>query len=71
MAKKWDDLNPTQQKIAVAAGVAELALSSYCAVDLRKRPKTQIRGPKWLWVPLLGVQPIGPIAYLIFGRKKS
>ena len=67
---KWTDLNPTQQKIAVAAGVAELALSTYCALDLRKRAKKEVRGPKWVWAPLLGLQPIGPIAYLVFGRKK-
>jgi hypothetical protein len=69
--KTWNELTPTQQKIAVAAGVAELVLSSYCANDLRKRPKAEVRGPKWIWVPLLAVQPFGPIAYLIAGRRKS
>lgn len=71
MKKKFSDLNPTQQKLAVGIGVAELALSSYCALDMRKRSKSEIRGSKWVWGPLLGVQPFGPIAYLIWGRKKS
>lgn len=70
MAKKsWSDLTPTQQKLVVAAGVAEVALTTWCLRDLSRRSKDQVRGPKPLWGPALSVQPVGPLAYLLVGRK--
>jgi hypothetical protein len=30
-----------------------------------------VRGPKPLWVLGSVVQPVGPIAYLVFGRRSS
>jgi len=70
MAKKsWSDLTPTQQKLLVAAGVVEVALTTWCMRDLSRRSMDQVRGPKLLWGPALSVQPIGPLAYLAVGRK--
>lgn len=46
----------------------ELGLMIYCLVDVIKRPKTN--GPKWLWIVLIVVvNIIGPVVYLIVGRK--
>ncbi len=47
----------------------QLILMVVCLVDLSRREKTW--GPKWLWaiVILLG-QLVGPIVYLIVGRKE-
>ena len=71
MAKKtWSDMTPTQRKIVVVTGIAEVALTAWCAKDLRQRPAAQVRGPKLLWGPALSVQPIGPIAYLVWGRRR-
>jgi hypothetical protein len=71
MAKKsWGDMTPTQKKIVVVAGIAEVALTSWCLRDLKQRPATLVRGPKALWVPALSVQPVGPIAYLVWGRRR-
>lgn len=71
MAKKsWSDLSPTQQKVVIATGIAELVLTTWCLRDLRSRSADQVRGPKGLWVPVMSVQPIGPIAYLLAGRKR-
>ncbi|MDO7868911.1 hypothetical protein [Nocardioides jiangxiensis] len=70
MAKKtWNDLSPTQQKLVIAAGVVETLLTGYVLRDLGKRSKEQVRGPKLLWRAGSVVQPVGPLAYLAFGRR--
>jgi Phospholipase_D-nuclease N-terminal len=71
MAKKsWGDMTPTQQKIVVVAGVVEVAVTTWCLRDLKQRPASRVRGPKLLWGPAMSVQPVGPIAYLVWGRKR-
>lgn len=71
MAKKsWSEMTPTQRKVVVAVGIAEVALTTWCARDLKSRPQELVRGPKLLWGPALSVQPLGPIAYLVWGRRR-
>lgn len=70
MAKKsWADMTPNQKKIIVATGILEVALTAWCLRDLTQRPAERVRGPKALWAPALSIQPVGPIAYLVWGRK--
>jgi hypothetical protein len=69
--KKWADLSPTQQKVIVVSGIVEVALTAYCLRDLRQRPADEVRGPKALWAPALSVQPFGPLAYLVLGRRSA
>ena len=66
--KKWTDLTPLQQKAIVAGGAVEVVLTAVALRDLARRPASDVRGPKWLWVLAFVVQPFGPIAYLIRGR---
>ena len=68
--KSWSDMTPMQKKIVVVAGIAEVALTTWCAKDLKARPAELVRGPKLLWAPALSIQPFGPIAYLVWGRKR-
>ena len=68
--KSWSDMTPTQKRIVVVAGVAEVALTTWCLRDLKQRDAAMVRGPKALWAPALSVQPVGPIAYLVWGRKR-
>ncbi len=70
MAKKsWSDLSPAQQAAIVVGGAAELALTTYAGRDLVHRPSSAVRGPKVLWLLAMVVQPLGPIAYLLVGRR--
>lgn len=66
----WSEMTPTQKKVVVAAGVIEVALTTWCLRDLKQRPAELVRGPKVVWVPAMSVQPVGPIAYLVWGRKR-
>jgi hypothetical protein len=47
----------------------EIILTSIAAVDLARRPRQQIRGPKPLWWLGILIQPFGPVAYLGWGRR--
>ena len=67
--KSWSDMTPTQKKVVVVAGLAEVALTTWCLRDLKQRPAELVRGPKFLWAPAMSVQPVGPIAYLVWGRR--
>jgi hypothetical protein len=72
MAKKksWSEMTPMQKKVVVVAGVVEIALTTWCLRDLKERPAELVRGPKFLWGPAMSVQPVGPIAYLVWGRRR-
>ncbi|MGH8828311.1 MAG: PLD nuclease N-terminal domain-containing protein [Jiangellaceae bacterium] len=68
-ARRWSDL-PTIQQTAVGVGAAvEIALTATAAVDVLRRPRDQIHGPKPLWCLAIFVQPVGPIAYFTWGRR--
>jgi hypothetical protein len=71
MARRWSDLNPRVRKALVVVGVVEAALKAIALNDLRRRPKSEVRGPKWLWTASTLVNSAGilPTAYLLVGRK--
>ncbi len=69
--KKWEDLSPGQRTAILVAASVELALTATALVDLARRPRELVRGPKPLWALGCFVQPVGPIAYLAFGRRRS
>ncbi|MEP7090816.1 MAG: PLDc N-terminal domain-containing protein [Nocardioidaceae bacterium] len=67
--KKWSEMSPVQKRMIVVAAAAEAVVTTVAARDLAKRPPEQVRGPKLVWGLLLSVQPVGPIAYLVAGRR--
>lgn len=67
--KRWRELTPTQQKLIAVAGVAEVVLTTLATRDLARRTADAVRGPKPLWRLALVVQPFGPIAYFLLGRR--
>lgn len=69
--KRWDDLSPGQQVAIAVAGAVEVVLTTLALADLIRRPGAQVRGPKLLWVAGCFVQPVGPVAYLALGRRRS
>jgi len=69
--KRWSDLTDLQRAAIVAAASVELALTVTALVDLLRRPGSQVRGSKAIWALGCFVQPVGPVAYLVFGRHPS
>lgn len=68
--RRWSDLEAGQRAALVAVAAVEVALTATAAVDLTRRPSGQIRGGKAMWWPLIFVQPVGPITYLVWGRRR-
>ena len=69
--KQWNDFTGGQQAAILAGTAIEVVLTTVSLVDLARRPRAQVRGPKPLWLLGCVVQPIGPIAYLALGRRAS
>lgn len=68
----WRGLTARQRVGLVVRGLAQTGLLVAAARDLRRRPPDEIRGSKWLWGPVIAMNylGIGPIAYLIGGRRR-
>jgi len=73
MAKRWSDLSPGTRKTIIVLGVAEAALKAAAAIDMKRRPADQIRGPKWAWAAGLVINSAGvvPLSYFVFGRRPA
>ena len=67
--KSWGDMSPLQRKAVVVSAAAELVLTTWAVRDLRGRSAERVRGPKALWFASFGVQPFGPLLYLVAGRR--
>jgi hypothetical protein len=76
MAAKWhwSDMSPRTRKLLIGAAAAEASLKAAALLDIRRRPAGEIRGSKWIWVPVvIAVNSFGavPLAYFAFGRRKQ
>lgn len=69
--RSWADLSPWQQRLIVAAGVAQAGLLVAAQADLARRPADQVRGSKARWRLITLINFFGPIAYFLRGRVRS
>ena len=69
--RRWDDLSPTEQRAIVIGSAVEVILTTWALIDLARRPASAVRGPKPLWALTCFVQPVGPTAYLLLGRRRT
>ena len=69
--KRWSDFSEGQRAAILVGTAIEVVLTTVALADLARRPRTHVRGPKPLWALGCIVQPVGPIAYLAFGRRSS
>lgn len=67
--KKWSELSSGAKALVVVGAAIELVLTTVALKDLRSRTRDEVRGPKWLWRLVAFLQPVGPLAYLVFGRR--
>jgi hypothetical protein len=68
--KRWIDFSRRQRAAIVTGAAVEVVLTTTALVDLARRPGTQVRGSKVWWLLGCVVQPVGPVAYLAFGRRQ-
>ena len=68
--RSWSELSDRQKTAILVLVSVELSLTATALVDLVRRPAEQIRGRKAFWAAGLLVQPVGPIAYLVWGARR-
>jgi len=72
--RQWSDLSPRTRGLLITAAVAEGILKVAALVDIKRRPASQIRGPKWIWAAVVAVVSsagILPISYFALGRRRD
>jgi hypothetical protein len=69
--KKWSEMSTPTRAAVVVLAVAELIMTTVALRDLSRRAGDSVRGPKLLWRLVCLVQPVGPLAYMVLGRKGS
>jgi hypothetical protein len=72
-SKQWSDLSPRTRRLLTITAVAEGILKIAALIDLKRRPASQIRGPKWLWATVVTVVSsagVLPISYFVLGRRQ-
>ena len=72
MAGHWSELSPRTRRLLIAGVGAEGLLKLAVLVDLKRRPSSEVRGPKRAWALAMVVNSAGaiPIAYFAFGRRR-
>lgn len=71
--RQWSDLSERTRRLLVAAAVAEGILKVAALADIKRRPVSQVRGPKWLWaavVTIVSSAGVVPMSYFVFGRRQ-
>ena len=53
--RQWSDLSPRTRGLLITAAVAEGILKVAALIDIKRRPASQIRGPKWIWAAVVAV----------------
>ena len=72
-SKRWSELSPRTRRLIIGAAVAEGLLKLAALIDLKRRPASQVRGPRWVWATLVAVVSsfgVLPISYFLFGRRR-
>ena len=74
MARRWSDLSERNRRLIIAAAITEAILKTAVVIDIRRRPASQIRGSKRMWIAaavLVNSAGVGPLSYFAFGRRHS
>ncbi|MBO0689101.1 MAG: PLDc_N domain-containing protein [Candidatus Dormibacteraeota bacterium] len=70
--RKWSDLSAGTRILLTVGAAVEGCLKAAALTDIARRPRTRIRGSKWLWAAIVTVvNSFGgaPLAYFAFGRR--
>jgi hypothetical protein len=70
--RQWSDLSERTRRLLIGVAVVEGCLKIAALIDIKRRPASQIRGPKWAWATVVAiVNSFGaiPLSYFAFGRR--
>jgi hypothetical protein len=74
MTRRWSDLSVRDRRLVVVGAVLEGVLKIAALIDLKRRPAAEIRGRRWIWATVVSLgNSVGivPLAYFVFGRRRS
>ena len=72
MTRRWGDLSERSRRLIIATAICEAILKTAVLIDIRRRPASQIRGSKRIWLiaaVLVNSAGVGPLSYFAFGRR--
>ncbi|MFI5042441.1 MAG: PLDc N-terminal domain-containing protein [Acidimicrobiales bacterium] len=58
-----------QRTRLVLLSVVQIGLAAAAWTDLARRAPENVRGPRWRWALVIGVNFVGPVAYFRWGRR--
>jgi hypothetical protein len=73
MATRWNDLSGRSRRLIIAVAIGEAIAKTAVLIDIRRRPASQIRGSKRMWIiaaVLVNSAGVGPLSYFAFGRRR-
>ena len=71
MSKPSNDVQPGRRVLLGVVGLMQLTLAFLAYWDLAQRPARQVRGPKPVWIPVILINWVGPLAYFYVHRNRS
>jgi hypothetical protein len=69
--KRWKGFSPAKAGGAAVRGIFNLALMIWTIRDVRRRRDDELNGNRKIWTLAAFAPPIGPIAYILLGRKRN
>ena len=67
----WNGMSSDQKTITGILATIDTAGKAFALRDLARTNSKRIRGPKWLWAPVIGaVNTLGWVAYFAVGKKR-
>lgn len=68
----WNGLSSDQKTIAGVLATIDTAGKAFALRDLARTNSKRVRGPKWLWTPVIGaVNTLGWVGYfVVIGKKR-
>lgn len=67
----WNGLSSDQKTIAGVLATIDTAGKAFALRDLARTNSKRVRGPKWLWTPVIGaVNTLGWVAWFAMGKKR-
>lgn len=67
----WNGLSSDQKTIAGLLATVDTAGKAFALRDLARTNSKRVRGPKWLWTPVIGaVNTLGWVAWFAVGKKR-
>lgn len=67
----WNALSKDQKTIVGILAAVDTLGKALALRDLARAKDGKVRGPKWLWTPIIGaVNTFGWVAYFLIGKKR-